>query len=85
MRMVRRNITALLNGVGSPHTRGDGPVRLGPTGDDGRFFPHAWGWPPSSQAALCFMAFGENGESNFNSHNRDDANVLENMSDSLKP
>jgi len=49
------------------------------------FSPHAWGWPPSSQAALCFMAFGENGESNFNSHNRDDANVLENMSDSLKP
>jgi hypothetical protein len=30
------------------------------------------------------MAFGENGESNFNSHNRDDANVLENMSDFLE-
>src|SRR5258707_5474897 len=78
VRMVRDWRWSLHLRYCSPHTRGDGPPQYHCAVERCGFSPHAWGWPPSSQAALCFMAFEETGESNFNSHNRDAANVLQN-------
>src|ERR1700675_2947599 len=54
VRMVRDWRWSLHLRYCSPHTRGDGPPQYHCAVERCGFSPHAWGWPPSSQAALCF-------------------------------